>query len=62
MSNEKKLPPKMHGVGNAGHAPAHAQAPRTSPTPKDGPTNPGPSIVKRRTPPRPTTRGTKTVR
>lgn len=62
MSQEPKLPAKMHGVGNAGHKPAYQQPVRTSPTPKDGPTNPGPSTVKRRTPPLPSTRGTKTVR
>lgn len=62
MSNDPKLPAKMHGVGNAGHAPAPTQKPKMHTTPKDGPTNPGASIVKRRTPPLPKTKGTKTVR
>jgi hypothetical protein len=61
-SNEPKLPAKMHGVGNAGHKPAHVQPVRRDPMPKSAPTNPGPSVVKRRTSPLPTTRGTKTIR
>lgn len=60
MSNDPKLPSKMHGVSNAGHAPAHAQAPRHS-TSATGPSEPGTGSPKRRTPPLPKTKGTKTV-
>lgn len=62
MSDDPKLPAKMHGVGNAGHAKAYTQPVRTSGTPKDGPTTPGKSVSKNQTSPLIKTKGTKTVR